>query len=174
MFFVAAQPARDSTRVNRLWLMLFSFLVALSPINIDRSLSLSEVPLPTLNAAANSPTGRAIEKLESSPLGVVIMLVPNRLAGRSVDSLDIRRGSLGLGLTVGLVTFVVTIATVGPVTETYCRGKELTWAAHTGLVPVDINLCAGACVHQLRGTFQPPSAVAVITLQLRIEPGAPY
>ena len=127
-FLVAALFARRSERFHKYWLILFAFFAALTAISIDRYLSLSKWILPALNAHGNSPAGWAIEKLESSLLGIIIVLALNRLAGQSVDALYIRRGKLGLGLTVGLFAFIVMIATVIPVAETYFKGENLTWA----------------------------------------------
>jgi len=127
-FLVAAFVARRSESFNKYWLILFAFFAALTAISIDRYLSLSKLILPALNVDGNSPAGWAIEKLESSLLGIVIVLVLNRLAGQNMESLYIRRGNLRLGLTVGLVAFVVMIATVIPVAETYFKGENLTWA----------------------------------------------
>jgi membrane protease YdiL (CAAX protease family) len=156
VFLVAALAARRSERFNQYWLILFAFFAALTAISIDRYLSLSKLILPALNVDGNSPAGWAIEKLESSLLGIVIVLVLNRLAGQSVDSLYIRRGNLGLGLTVGLVAFVVMIATVIPVTETYFKGENLTWARILTWAPwVLIFVLANASNEELifRGLF---------------------
>ena len=76
----------------------------------------------------NSPAGWGIEKLESSLLSIVIVLVLNRLAGQSVESLYIRRGNLQLGLIVGFIAIAVMIATLIPVAEIFFKGENLTWA----------------------------------------------
>lgn len=127
-FLLAALVSRRSERFNKYWLILFAFFAALTAISIDCYFSLSKLLLPVLKVESNSPAGWGIEKLESSLLGIAVVLVLNRLAGQSMDSLYIRRGNLGLGLTVGLVAFVVMTATVIPVTETYFKGENLTWA----------------------------------------------
>jgi len=127
-FLIASLLARRSERFRKYWLILFAFFAALTAISIDRYVSISKLILPALNVNSNSPAGWAIEKLESSLLGIVVVLALNRLAGQGVDSLYIRRGKLGLGLTVGLFAFIVMIATVIPVAETYFKGENLTWA----------------------------------------------
>jgi membrane protease YdiL (CAAX protease family) len=127
-FLIASLLARRSERFRKYWLILFAFFAALTAISIDRYVSISKLILPALNVNSNSPAGWAIEKLESSLLGIVVVLALNRLAGQGADSLYIRRGKLGLGLTVGLFAFIVMIATVIPVAETYFKGENLTWA----------------------------------------------
>lgn len=128
VFLALAIFARFSKRFQKYWLLPFAFFTALTAISVDYYISLSQWILPALGMVIKSPAGYAIDKLESSLLGIVVVLVLNRLAGQSVDSLYIRRGRLGLGLTVGLVAFVVMIATVIPVTETFFKGQNLTWA----------------------------------------------
>ena len=144
-FLIASLLARRSERFRKYWLILFAFFAALTAISIDRYVSISKLILPALNVNSNSPAGWAIEKLESSLLGIVVVLALNRLAGQGVDSLYIRRGKLGLGLTVGLFAFIVMIATVIPVAETYFKGENLTWARHPDLGAVGVDLCACKC-----------------------------
>jgi membrane protease YdiL (CAAX protease family) len=155
-FLIAALFARRSERFNKYWLLSFAFFSALTAISIDHYLSLSKLLLPALNVDGNSPAGWGIEKLESSLLGIIIVLILNRLAGQGVDSLYIRRGNLGLGLTVGLVAFAVMIATVIPVTETYFKGENLTWTRILTWVPwVLVFVLANASNEELlfRGLF---------------------
>lgn len=128
VFLCAALIARRSEHFNQYWLILFAFFAALTAISIDRYFSISKLILPVLNVDGNSPAGWGIEKLESSLLGIVVVLGLNRLAGQSMDSLFIRRGNLKLGLIVGIAVFVIMTATVIPVTETYFKGENLTWA----------------------------------------------
>ena len=155
-FLIAALLARRSERVNKYWLILFAFFTALTAISIDLYFSLSKLIIPALNMEWDSPTGWAIEKLESSLLSIVVVLVITRLAGQSVESLYIRRGNLRMGLTVGLVAFVVMIATVIPVTEMYFKGENLSWARILPWMPwVLIFVLANASNEELlfRGLF---------------------
>ncbi len=120
--------ARFSKSFQKYWLLSFAFFTALIAISIDYYLSLSKWILPALGLVIKSPVGLAIDKLESSLLGIIIVLLLNHLAGQSVDSLYIRRGNLKLGLTVGLVAFIGMSASIIPVTELFFQGKDLTWA----------------------------------------------
>jgi len=128
VFLCAALIARRSEHFNQYWLILFAFFAALTAISIDRYLGLSQWIYPALGIIEKSPEGWAIDKLESSLLSIVVVLILNRIAGQSMDSLYIRRGNLKLGLIVGIAFFVVMIATIIPVTETYFKGENLTWA----------------------------------------------
>ncbi|HEY3311432.1 MAG TPA: type II CAAX endopeptidase family protein [Anaerolineales bacterium] len=133
-FLLAALLAPRTQRFSGTWLVLYAFFSALTAISIDHYLSLSKWILPALAVTKNSPAGLAIDKLESSLLGIVIVIGLNRLAGQSLGSLYLRRGNLRLGLAVGLVAFVVMTVTVIPVTGTFFKGENLsvarllTWA----------------------------------------------
>jgi len=156
VFLVASLFARRSERFNKYWLILFAFFTALTAISIDFYFSLSKLIIPALNVVWESPTGWAIEKLESSLLSIVIVLAITRLAGQSVESLYIKRGNLQLGLIVGFIAFVVMIATVIPVTESSFKGENLSWARILPWAPwVLIFVMANASNEELifRGLF---------------------
>jgi membrane protease YdiL (CAAX protease family) len=155
-FLLLAILARRSERFQKYWLIPFASFTALTAISIDHYLGLSKWILPALGVQVQSPAGWAIDKLESSLLGIALVLVLNRLAGQSMDSLYIRRGNLRLGLSVGLAAFIVMIATVIPVTETSFKGQNLTWARLLPWAPwVLIFVLANASNEELifRGVF---------------------
>jgi membrane protease YdiL (CAAX protease family) len=98
----------------------------------------------------------AIDKFESCLLGILVVLILNHLAGQSVDSLYIRRGRLGLGLTVGLVALIMMIAAVIPITELFFEGKDLSWARILPWTPwVLVMIFSNATYEELvfRGMF---------------------
>ena len=155
-FLVLALCARSSERFEKYWLIPFALFTALTAISVDYYLSLSKWILPALGLTSNSPIGLAIDKLESSLLGILVVLIINRLAGQSLDSLYVRRGNLRLGLSVGLIACAVMIATVIPVTETSFKGQNLTWARLLSWAPwVLIFVLANASNEELlfRGLF---------------------
>ncbi|MBN1138029.1 MAG: CPBP family intramembrane metalloprotease [Anaerolineae bacterium] len=152
----AALAARRSKQFSRYWLVLFAFFTALTAISIDRYLSLSRWILPALDVKGGSPAGLAIEKLESSLLGIAVILALNRLAGQSLGSLYIRRGNLRLGLAVGLAAFAVMSATAIPVAEIFFKGLNLSWGRVLPWTPwVLICVLANASNEELvfRGLF---------------------
>jgi hypothetical protein len=128
VFLAGSLLARRSERFNQYWLILFAFFTALTAISIDYYFSLSKIIIPALNIVWDSPTGWAIEKLESSLLSIVIVLTLTRIAGQSAESLYIRRGNLQLGLSVGFIAIAVMTATVIPVAEMFFKGQNLSWA----------------------------------------------
>jgi len=127
-FLAAAGFTRRNERFKKYWLIPFAFFTALTAISIDRYLSLGRWIIPALGMEGTSPEGWAIEKLESSLLGIVIVLALTRLSGQRMDSLYIRRGNLRLGLMVGLLAFIIMFATAIPVAEMFFKGENLSWA----------------------------------------------
>jgi len=156
VFLLASLFARRSERFQKYWLILLAFFTALTAISVDFYFSLSKLIIPALNIVWDSPTGWAIEKLESSVLSIVIVLAITRLAGQSVESLYIRRGNLQVGLIVGLIAFAVMIATVIPVAEMFFKGQDLRWARILPWAPwVLVFVLANASNEELlfRGLF---------------------
>jgi membrane protease YdiL (CAAX protease family) len=155
-FLTAALVAYRNERFNKYWLIPFAFFAALAAISIDYYLGLSKWIYPALGTIEKSPVGYAVDKLESSLLGIVVILALNRLAGQSMDSLYIRRGNLRLGLIVGFIAFAVMIATVIPVTEMFFKGQNLSWARSLPWTPwVLIMVFSNAAYEELvfRGMF---------------------
>lgn len=148
--------ARFNECFQKYWLIPLAYFIALTAISVDYYVGLSQWITPVLGVAAESPAGWAVDKLESSLLSIAIILTLNRLAGQRLGSLYIRRGNLRLGLFVGLAAFVVMIATVIPVTETYFKGENLTWMRILSWSPwVLIFVLANASNEELlfRGLF---------------------
>ncbi len=148
--------ARFTERFRKYWLIPFAFFAALAAISLDYYFSLSQYLYPALGITERSPEGWAVDKLESSLLGILVVLVINRLAGQSLGSLYIRRGNLRLGLIVGLVAMVGMTVAVIPVTNTFFKGENLTWARLLAWAPwVLIFVVANASNEELifRGLF---------------------
>ncbi len=155
-FLAAALLFRRRENLKKYWLIPLAYFIGISAISVDYYLNLSQWILSWLGWSPDSPEGWAIDKLESSLLGILIVIVLNRMAGQSLDSIYIRRGRLWLGLGVGLAALVVMIATVIPVTQTYFKGENLSWARILGWMPwVFIFVLANASNEELifRGLF---------------------
>ena len=156
IFLALALFTRRSERFHQYWLIFFAYFAALTAISIDYYLALSKWILPSLGLIIKSPAGLAIDKLESSLLGIIIVLALNWLVDQKVDSLYIRRGRLGLGLTVGLVALAVMIAAVIPVTQLFFKGENLNWERILPWTPwVLIMVLSNAAYEELvfRGLF---------------------
>lgn len=156
IFLALALLARSNERFQKYWLIPFAYFAALTAISVDYYLDPGQWLYPALGIVEMSPEGLAVDKFQSSLIGIMTVLLINWLASQRTESLYIRRGRLWLGLTVGLVAFVVMIVTVIPVTETFFRGENLTWARVLSWSPwVFIFVLANASNEELlfRGLF---------------------
>ena len=104
-FGVAALAVRSSDRFRSAWPPLFAFFVASASQLIDWQFShwlprLLKVPL-------ESPTGLALDKLESSLLLVGVILLLVLLAGDSLGSVYLKRGKVRWWLPVGIAAFLI-------------------------------------------------------------------
>jgi membrane protease YdiL (CAAX protease family) len=155
-FLVAALFFRRSEHYRTYWRICFAFFVALAAISLDYYLGLSKWLLPALHIPLETPAGLAIDKLESSALSILIVLLLTLVSGDSLASLYLRRGNLRLGLAIGLVAFAVMIASAIPVTTLFFNGKDLSWARMLPWMPwVLIFVLANAFNEELlfRGLF---------------------
>jgi len=155
-FLVAAFLSRRSERTRPFWRVWFALATACIAISVDYKLSLSKWILPALRIAAESPAGWAIDKLESSALSILVVLLLTLACGDGLRSLYLRRGKLRLGLAVGLIAFVVVIASAIPVTEGFFNGQNLSWGRMLPWTPwVLIFVIANALNEELlfRGLF---------------------
>lgn len=155
-FLAAALLFRRSERYHKYWRIWFAFFVALAAISLDYYLGLSKWLLPALRIGTETPAGYAIDKLESSALSILVVLLLTLASGEDLASLYLRRGNLRLGLTIGLVAFVVMIASAIPVTTGFFNGKDLSWGRILPWMPwVLIFVLANAFNEELlfRGLF---------------------
>lgn len=155
-FLIAAQLSRRSERFQKYWRICFAFFVAMTAISLDYYLGFSKWLLPALRIGSETPAGWAIDKLESSALSVLVILLLTLASGDDLASLYLRRGNLRLGLTIGLVAFAVMIASAIPVATGFFNGNNLSWARILPWTPwVLIFVLANAFNEELlfRGLF---------------------
>jgi membrane protease YdiL (CAAX protease family) len=99
---------RRSERFNKYWLVFFAFFTASLAQALDYYFSGWFLNL--LGLAVSTPAGIAVEKLESTFLIVVPIIVLTKLSGGSMGSICLQKGNLKWGLIIGLTVFVVVAA----------------------------------------------------------------
>jgi membrane protease YdiL (CAAX protease family) len=105
---VSSLLLRRSERLCKYWLVLFAFFTAALAQALDyysSGWSLSLLGLDTTN-----PAGIAVDKLESSFLIVVPIILLTKISGNSMGSAYLQTGKLKQGLIIGLSVFVVVAA----------------------------------------------------------------
>jgi membrane protease YdiL (CAAX protease family) len=99
---------RRNDRLRKYWLVIFAFFIASCAQALDYYLS---GWLPSLlGLDIESPAGITMDKLESTLLIVIPILVLTRLSGNNMGSIYLQKGNLKLGLIIGLPVFFVVAA----------------------------------------------------------------
>jgi membrane protease YdiL (CAAX protease family) len=115
---------RRSDRLRKYWLVIFAFFTASFAQALDYYLS---GWLPTLlGLGMESPAGIAVDKLESTLLIVIPILVLTRLSRNNMGSIYLQKGNLKLGLIIGLSTFIVVAALSIPWAQWQYRVGDLS------------------------------------------------
>jgi membrane protease YdiL (CAAX protease family) len=99
---------RRSKRLNKYWLVLFAFFAAAVAQALDYYFSGWLLSL--LGLDVSTPAGITVDKLESTFLIVVPIIILTRLAGGSMGSIYLQKGNLRQGLIIGLAVFAVVAA----------------------------------------------------------------
>jgi membrane protease YdiL (CAAX protease family) len=99
---------RRSKGLNKYWLILFAFFNAAVAQALDYYFSGWSLNLAGLDVS--TPVGIAVDKMESTFLIVVPIIVLTRLSGNSMGSIYLQKGNLKWGLIIGLAVFAVVAA----------------------------------------------------------------
>jgi len=110
MLLLVALWARQSKRLKKYWQVLFAFFVAALATGIDYYLPSSKWLLSSLGIAIKTPAGLALDKLDSSILIIVCILLLTKASGGSLASIYLKKGNLRQGLTFGVIAFLVAAA----------------------------------------------------------------
>jgi len=80
-FLAAALLFRRNERYRTYWQICFAFFTALAAISLDYYLGFSKWLLPALHIPLETPAGLAIDKLESSALSILVVLLLTLVSG---------------------------------------------------------------------------------------------
>jgi membrane protease YdiL (CAAX protease family) len=105
---VSSVLLRRSERLNKYWPVFFAFFTASLAQALDYYFSGWSLNL--LGLDVKSPAGIVVDKLESTFLIVVPIIVLTKLSGNSMASIYLQKGNLKRGLIIGLTVFVVVAA----------------------------------------------------------------
>jgi len=115
---------RRSDRLSKYWPVIFAFFIAASAQALDYYLS---GWLPSLlGLDMQSPAGIAADKLESTLLIVLPIVLLTRLSGNNMSSIYLQKGNLRLGLIIGLTVFIVVAALSIPWAQWQYRVGDLS------------------------------------------------
>lgn len=123
LFLIISLSLYTSARLKRYWLVFFAFFIASTAQFIDWHYS--QWAAKALNIDPNSPEGYAIDKLESTLLLVLTIVVLTKLSGGDLSSLYLKRGKIKRWVLIGggaFFFFAVTSLWTG---EVLFRGRDL-------------------------------------------------
>jgi membrane protease YdiL (CAAX protease family) len=115
---------RRSDRLRKYWPVIFAFFIASFAQALDYYLTGWFPDL--LGLDMGTPAGITVDKLESTLLIVIPILVLTRLSRNSMGSIYLQKGNLKLGLIVGLMVFIVIAALSVPWAQWQYRVGDLS------------------------------------------------
>jgi len=115
---------RRSDHLREYWLVIFAFFIAAFAQALDYYFSGWSLSLFGLDA--DTPAGIAMDKLESTLMVVIPILVLTRLSGNNMGSLYLQKGNLRLGLIIGLTVFAIVAASSIPYAQWQYKVGDLS------------------------------------------------
>jgi membrane protease YdiL (CAAX protease family) len=124
-FLVVALLARRSQRFEKYWQVLFACFIASLATAIDYYLPSRDWLLQLFHISIKTPAGIAIDKLDSSIIIIVSVILLTKISGGNLSSIYLKKGNLKKGLIIGLIAFLVAVAGSVPVSEMFFGGRDL-------------------------------------------------
>ncbi len=132
-FLEAIWLMRRSARFEKYTSVIMGLLIMTVAVSLDWIFS--TFMLDTLHVDSNTPMGFAIMKINECVIVVGTVVLLTRLSGGSLGSIFIQKGNLKLGLTIGLIAFVIAAAGSFPMASLLFKGDGLTLAAALPWIP---------------------------------------
>lgn len=155
-FLVGSLLARRNQHFIQYWQILFAYFIASMATTVDYYLPTRDWLLKLLNLSINTPAGLAIDKLDSSIIIIVLVILLTKAAGRNLSSIYLNRGNLQLGLMIGIIGFLLFAASSIPVSELFFGGRDLQMARILPWIPWIIIFIVGNALNEevlFRGLF---------------------
>jgi membrane protease YdiL (CAAX protease family) len=124
-FLVVALLARRSQRFEKYWQVLFTCFIASLATAIDYYLPSRDWLLQLFHTSIKTPAGIAIDKLDSSIIIIVSIIVLTKISGSNLSSIYLKKGNLKKGLIIGLIAFFIAVAGSIPVSKMFFGARDL-------------------------------------------------
>jgi len=154
LLLIAVLLVRKSTRFEKYWQVLLGLLIMTIAVSLDWVFG--RYLMDYLGVNGNTPVSFALLKLNECTVVVCMVVLFTRMSGGSLGSIYIQKGSLKLGLIIGLIAFFVCVAGSIPMTFLMFKPGGLTFARIISWIPwVLISVLANAAQEELlfRGLF---------------------
>jgi membrane protease YdiL (CAAX protease family) len=124
-FLVVALLARRSQRFQKYWQILFACFIASLATAIDYYLPSRDWLLQLFHISIKTPAGIAIDKLDSSIIIIVSVILLTKISGSNLSSIYLKKGILKKSLIIGLIAFFVAVAGSIPVSKMFFGARDL-------------------------------------------------
>jgi membrane protease YdiL (CAAX protease family) len=155
-FLVAALLARRSQRFEQVWQVPLACFIACVATTVDYYLPSGDWLLQGLHVSLSTPAGIALDKLDSSIIIVVSIVLLTKASGGSLSAIYLNRGNLKEGLAIGAIAFVIFAAGSIPISEMFFGGRDLQMGRVLPWVPWILIFVVGNAFNEellFRGLF---------------------
>ena len=156
ILLIAVVLTKRKTRLKQPQQLLLACLTASTALLLDLYLPTSRRLLQILNIELHTPTGLALDKLDSSLVISLTILLLNRISGNSLGSIYLQKGLLRLGLRIGLTGFFVFALVSIPLSEWFFGAKNISIASAIPWIPWILVFILGNAFNEellFRGLF---------------------
>ncbi len=153
--FLASMIVKKNEKFQKYWELLFAFGIAATAMAIDLYLPSTTWWLAIFHVSIDTPLGIAIDKLDSSILIIVSILILNKVSGGTLESLFLRKGNVRKSLTIGIIAFVICVGGAYFVAQMF-GAQNLSLARIIPWIPFIIIFIVGNALNEeimFRGLF---------------------
>jgi membrane protease YdiL (CAAX protease family) len=155
-FLGIALLARSLPRFKQYWQIPFAFFIASLVTTIDLYFPSREWLLGALNVSIKTPAGIALDKLDTSLVILLGILLLNFVSGNHLADVYLKKGNLKRGLTIGLIAFIISMAGSIPFSQLFFNAHDLTLQKVLPWTPWILIFIAGNAFNEellFRGLF---------------------
>jgi membrane protease YdiL (CAAX protease family) len=155
-FLIVSLLARRSPSFDKYWQVLFAYFIASVATTVDYYLPSRDWLLKLFNLSIETPAGLAIDKLDSSIIIIVSIILLTKVSGSNLSSIYLNRGNLKQGLIIGTITFLIFAMSSLPVSEIFFGGRDLQMARVLTWIPWILIFIVGNAFNEellFRGLF---------------------
>ena len=126
ILLVLALLARRNSRFEKFWQLFFAMFILSTALSLDWVFG--KFLYNSLHLSDAEPIGWVYEKLHEVALIVCVVVVFTRLSGNNLGSIYLQKGNLKLGLLIGGIAFLISVAGSIPMAGLLFKGEGLTVA----------------------------------------------
>ncbi len=145
---------RRSAAYHRFWPVVFGLFTLAAAVSASWVFGIYVIE--HLGVSGTSPQGYALIKLNEGVVAAGVVILLTVTSGSRLGSIYLQKGNLKLGLTIGLIAFLLAVAGAVPMSMLMFKGKALTLSNMTPWIPwLLVFVLANAVMEEVmfRGLF---------------------